>query len=452
MEIKEDKRELSSEELTALREVVDDIYIEMNPQSQNVFSKEFVFGLFVALVKSVPIKNFVAFCQLHDKYDNTEWLESLYRNYSRLEQIGWNSKDLKKRVKTKYDYYKQAFKLRAKIQNVQWTYRDLDKKMKNFIEGKEIIYISYDKVQTMGKEKYISCGNCKTKWLLNDQDKCPRCEQMNDIAMFIKLTNYFCILGDMRTFYNSLDAKTSKILYDNWDYILKYFEKKRRQRYHNEWNKKKVEYGVEQYKKIIKFDQGDWGIAPELKEFNKKYNLALVSGSFEINFNDATNTRTEDFLSDIAKLRFPLCTTLVLPEVKFKSDLNTFVPIMPKLTKLVASGCFLKEINLKPEGFPSLIEINLDNNLIEKYDDIKNLVNIESLKLVSIFNNPIERCNEIYLAEEKFDRRLELRYSPTKKFNNPKYITYESDEDIKELEKKYIDFKDSECSESNNEK
>ena len=452
MEIKEEEKELSKKDLEALSSIIDEVYAEIDPQSPKVISKEFVAGIFIALVKSVPIKNFVSFCQLHDKYDNTEWLENLYWDYMNLKKEDWNSKDLKKRVKGKYNYYKKAFKIRVKIHNVQWEFRNLDKGLRNFIEGKEVIYISYDKIQTMNQKNYISCFNCKTKWLINDQDECPRCRKMNDIGMFIKLTNYFCILGDMKKFYAYLDPKTSTTLYDNWNYILSFFEKKRRQRYHYTWNQKKVEYGVEQYKKIIKFDQGDWGIGTELKEFNKKYNLALVSGSLEINFNDATNTRTEDFLADVAKLRFPLCTTLILPEVKFKSDLSTFVPIMPKLIKLVASGCFLKKINLKPKGFPSLIEINLDNNLIEKYDDIKNLINIESLRLVSIFNNPIEKSNEIYLAEEKFDRRLELRYSPTKKFNNPKYITYESDEEIKELEKKYIDFKDSECSESNNEK
>ena len=313
MELREEKKELSKKDLEALSPIIDEVYAEIDPQSPKVISKEFVAGIFIALIKSVPIKNFVSFCQLHDKYDNTEWLENLYWDYMSIKKEDWNSKDLKKRVRGKYNYYKKAFKIRVKIHNIQWEFRGLDKGLRNFIEGKEIIYISYDKIQTMGKEKYISCGNCKTKWLLNDQDKCPRCDQMNDIAMFIKLTNYFCILGDMRTFYNNLDAKTSKILYDNWDYILKYFEKKRRQRYHYTWNQKKVEYGIEQYKKIIKFDQGDWGIGTELKEFNKKYNLALVSGSLEINFNDATNTRTEDFLGDVAKLRFPLCTTLTLP-------------------------------------------------------------------------------------------------------------------------------------------
>ena len=125
----------------------------------------------------------------------------------------------------------------------------------------------------MKEKNYISCLNCKTKWLLNDKDDCPRCRKINDIGMFIKLTNYFCILGDMKKFYDNLDPKTSATLYDNWNYILNFFEKKRRQRYHYTWNQKKVEYGVEQYKKIIKFDQGDWGIGTELKEFNKKYNL-----------------------------------------------------------------------------------------------------------------------------------------------------------------------------------
>lgn len=451
MELKE-KVELSKKDLEILEPVIDQVYKELNPQSPNIISREFVAGIFIALVKSVPIKNFVSFCILHDEYDNSEWLEDLYTRYTRIEKADWNSKDFKKRVKGKYNYYKKAFKLRAQIHNVEWEYRGLDKGLRNFIEGKEIIYISYDKIQTMKGKDYISCYNCKTKWLLNDQDKCPRCDKMNDIGMFIKLTNQFCVLGDMRKFYDNLDPKTSTTLYDNWDYILKFFEKKRRQYYHKIWNQKRVEYGVEQYKKIIKYDGDDWGIGKELKEFNKKYNLALVSGSFEIDFNNATNMRTEDFLSDVAKLRFPLCSTLTLPEVKFKANLNAFEPQMPKLVKLVAKGCFLKEVDLKPDAFPSLKEINLDNNLIEKYENIKNLINIPSLRIVSVFSNPIETTNEVYLTEEKFGNNLELRYDIRKKYNNPKYFIYESDEEIRELKKKHIDFIDSECSESSDKK
>lgn len=451
MELKE-KVEFSKEEIRSIEEVVDLIYKEMNILSSNIFTKKFIFGIFSSLVKSVPIKNFIKFCQLHDKYDNSDYLENLYQDYNKLPKTNFYAKDLKKRVKTKYEYYKKAFLLRAKIQNIQWDYRGLDTTIRNFIEGKEIIYISYDKIQTMKQKEYISCINCKTKWLSDEQDICPRCEKMNDIGMFIKLTNYFCILGDMKIFYESLDTETSNTLYDNWKYILNFLEQKRRKRYHSIWNEKKVEYGIPQYNKIIKYDGGDWGISPELKAFNKKYNLALVSGSIEIDFNQATNTKNEDFLLDVSKLKFPLCFTLILPEVKFKSNLNLFEPKMPKLIKLIAKNCFLKEVDLKEDSFPSLKELNLDDNLIEKYENIKNLNKIESLRIVTIFNNPIEKTSEIYISEKEFFKRnIDLRYSPIKKYNNIERIDNESDSEVKRIAKKHIYFNESECSDSNEE-
>lgn len=439
----------SKKEKRELDRIIKQFYTEMEVLNQAIISYDFIYGIFIALIKSVPIKNFVKFCMVHEKYDNSEYLEILYRDYSEMEKRNWNSKDLKKRTEAKYKYYKRAFKLRCKIQNVQWDYRDLDKKIKNFIEGKEDVYIAYKKVQTMEKRDYQCCLTCNTKWLKDDKDICPRCEKVNDLAMFIKLTNYFCVLGDMEKFYNSLDDKTSKILYDNWDYILKYFEKKRRQIYHKNWTRKVVEYGIPQYNKIIKLDGGEWALDPEFKEFNKKYNMALVSGTFQIDFNKATSTTKEDFLSDISKLRFPFCKLLILPEVQFKSNLNLFEPNMPKLVHLVAKNCYLKEVDLKVDSFPYLKELNIDDNLIEKYDNIKNLINIESLKIVTIFGNPIEKTNEIYIAEKAFGMNIDLRYNYNRKYMTKINIDEESDSEIKEIEKKWIDFSDSEFSESN---
>lgn len=439
----------SKKEKRELDRIIKQFYTEMEVLNQAIISYDFIYGIFIALIKSVPIKNFVKFCMVHEKYDNSEYLEILYRDYSEMEKRNWNSKDLKKRTEAKYKYYKRAFQLRCKIQNIQWTYRNLDKKIRNFIEGKEDVYIAYKKVQTMEKGDYQCCLTCNTKWLKDDKDICPRCEKVNDLAMFIKLTNYFCILGDMQKFYDNLDDKTSKTLYDNWDYILKYFEKKRRQVYHNTWTKKVVEYGIPQYNKIIKLDGGEWALDPEFKEFNKKYNMALVSGTFQIDFNKATSAGKYDFLSDISKLRFPFCKLLILPEVQFKSNLNLFEPNMPKLVHLVAKNCYLKEVDLKVDSFPYLKELNIDDNLIEKYDNIKNLINIESLKIVTIFGNPIEKTDEIYKAEKAFGMNIDLRYNYNRKYMTKINIDEESDSEIKEIEKKWIDFSDSEFSESN---
>ena len=177
--------------------------------------------------------------------------------------------------------------------------------------------------------------------------------------------------------------------------------------------------------------------------------MALVSGTFQIDFNKATSTTKEDFLSDISKLRFPFCKLLILPEVQFKSNLNLFEPNMPKLVHLVAKNCYLKEVDLKVDSFPYLKELNIDDNLIEKYDNIKNLINIESLKIVTIFGNPIEKTNEIYIAEKAFGMNIDLRYNYNRKYMTKINIDEESDSEIKEIEKKWIDFSDSECSESN---
>ena len=376
-------------------------------------------------------------------------VENWYQDFSHVEQTGFKSNDLKKRVLAKYEYYKKAFKLRCKIHNVIWDYRDLHKSLRNFIEGREIILLSYDKVSKMNRKDYVPCISCGTKWLENDQDNCPRCDKMNDIGMFIKLSNYFCVLGDMNTFYDSLDEKTSQILYDNWDYILKFFEKKRRKNYHNTWNFKKREYGIEQYNKIIKVEGGEWGLDPVIKEINKKYNVALIEGTKTIDFSHATNCRTEDFLEDLCRIRFPFCETLIFPQVPIKSVLSLFKPDMRWLKVIIAKGCGIKEANLKAEFFPKLHELNLDDNLISKYDDVKELIKIDSLKIVYINNNPIELIDDIYKLEKLFDRRIDLRYSLLRKYNSKQRIDEESDPDVKRIAKEHIYFDESESEQSN---
>ena len=79
------------------------------------------------------------------------------------------------------------------------------------------------------------------------------------------------------------------------------------------------------------------------------------------------------------------------------------------LKVIIAKGCGIKEANLKAEFFPKLHELNLDDNLISKYDDVKELIKIDSLKIVYINNNPIELIDDIYKLEKLFDRRIDLR-------------------------------------------
>ena len=58
----------------------------------------------------------------------------------------------------------------------------------------------------------------------------------------------------------------------------------------------------------------------------------------------------------------------------------------------------------------------MNNKIKEKYENIKNLVNIPSLRIVSVFGNPIETTNEVYLTEEKFlDIVKGMNYDSTSK-------------------------------------
>ena len=71
----------SKKEKRELDHAIKRIYEEMEVLNQTIISYDFVYGIFIALVKSVPIKNFVKFCMIHNKYDNSEYLEILYRDY-----------------------------------------------------------------------------------------------------------------------------------------------------------------------------------------------------------------------------------------------------------------------------------------------------------------------------------------------------------------------------------
>ena len=95
---------------------------------------------------------------------------------------------------------------------------------------------------------------------------------------------------------------------------------------------------------------------------------------------------------------------------------------MTCLHTLIAAGCEIKELELDKNYFPNLHTIDLSDNNIETYYDIKSLENIESLRVIKIYNNPILKTGEIFIAEKFLKKafgtlsggiyKLEVKYNP----------------------------------------
>lgn len=445
MEVKNEKK-FNDEQMGMIHEISDQIYDELGIIESKIITKTFIFGIFLALLKSVPIPHFLTYVDNYDDENDKEYLINLYDDYQNIKKVNFFTKDIRKRIKYKYDYYKATFKIRIRIQNIDWYFHGFDKDVTKFIYAKELAYIANNHLPKMKNKELVCCSVCSTKWLNSSNDVCPRCSKDNDLSMFIKLSNFFMTLGDMTKFYKYLDEATSTVLYDNWNYVLSFFETQRKKRYHKKWAEMKKEYGIPQYNKIIKLEGGDHGMNPELTEFNRKYKVALVSGTQLIDLTDAKNIRNKEFFEDFNKLKFPFCAKVIFPAVKI--DINEFKPNMERLKYIDAEGCEIKNINLDPVYFQSLHEINLNNNKIESYNDIINIKNIKSLKILNIAKNPIERKNDIYKLDRELEGIMDVRYCYIRKYPNKAKIEEESDEEVKELKKKWLDFDESESEKS----
>ena len=448
MELIEENSKFSKEEIDEIKRVSDIIYDDLNVLDNRIITKNFIFYLVLALISSIPIPSIISYLNKHDNENNEKYILNLYNEYKFLKKENFNSKNIQIKTKAKYEYYEKAFQKRIRIQNINWDYAFLDRDVSSFIQAREIIKITYFNIKNLTKKDYLPCPICSTKWLKNLQEDCPRCSKQDELTMFIKISNILCILGDMDLFYKNLEKKTKAILYDNWKHVLSFFENKRNKRKHTLWSYYRSEYGINQYNKIIKIEGGEWGHDKNLIEFNKKHNLALVEGTIKIDLSEGTGFKNDNFLDNLEKIRFPFCDTLTLPAVPLDSKLNNFKPNIPKLINLDASNCLIKEINLKKDFFPLLRKINLDNNLIEKYENIKDLKNIETLRLIDLNNNPIEKTNEIFRTEKLFGRSIEIRYNTLRKYNNTKWIDEETDEDLKRIAKENIYFNESESEKS----
>jgi Leucine-rich repeat (LRR) protein len=173
--------------------------------------------------------------------------------------------------------------------------------------------------------------------------------------------------------------------------------------------------------------------------------LALESNQTELDLRDAKLQHKEDkdfFLSNLSEIHFPFVQTIILPERKI--DFNSFKPDMPFLTKIIARDCQIKNIDLDETKFLKLKYLELQRNKIETIGDIEKLLKIKTLKVIDVHNNPIEEKNEIFRAEELFENfKKEIRYNMNVKLFKRRDIEEESDSELREIQKKYIDYDES---------
>ena len=223
MDIKEVKHSFSNEELQQIKEVSDDIFEKLESPNNKIITKNFVFEIFLALIISIPLPNIFDFFLEHIDNNEEKWLLNLYNDLLNLQKINFFSKDLKKRIFSKHEYYEKVFKIRVKIQNFEFNYHNLGGSTANFLRAREILNIEFNHINK-NKLGNIKCLNCNTKWLFSETDKCPTCEKENDLEMYIIISNFFKVVGDMTKFYEVLDPKTMDTLCDNWIYIQNYFK------------------------------------------------------------------------------------------------------------------------------------------------------------------------------------------------------------------------------------
>ena len=441
MEVKEVKISFSDEEMESIKDIAEVIHKKLGSPDNQILNKNFIFNIFFALLSASAIGSIFEFYYEFEDEEKDKILMNLYDDLINLKKDGFASKDLIKRTETRYNYYEKAIKLRSKIQATEWKYHNLHKDTAQFIQGRELAKLLYSKTSLMNKkEKYIPCPVCNTKWLKSETENCLRCDKENDISMFIKLCTTFEIIADMDTFYECLEKNTSETLYNNWNYILSYLEKYRIDRKGSLLAYRREKYGREQFSKIVKYDRGSWRIDEDFFNFNKKYNTAFLQGTLELKFENAHNMNTEEFMKDLNKLHFTLCTKIIFSNKKI--ILNLFKPNMLLLKTIKADNCGLHNLDLDPQYFPELNELVIDNNEIQSYEDIKNLNKLSKLGIISIYGNPIENTLDIYRLEKEFFK-INIRYSYRRKFISKDRIKFEEDPDVKEIMEKNIDFNES---------
>lgn len=430
--------------------------MEIRPNYKKYFTEDLIYNINKCLMFSIQYNNIFEYMIFFDEKTKEDTLENLFQNMINIKKEGFFSKNLFVRTKNKYEYYERVLNFRIKIQTIDWNYRHLAGDVNVFLQTREIIKLMYNKMKTMDhyKKDYLSCPVCSTKWLTSEKEDCIRCKEDERRTMFLRLCNVFKVLGDMEKFYNNLDKKTLAVLEDNWEEIKQYFKDIEIKRNNNIILRMKKTYGLPQYNEIIKKDGGDWRIEDDIKIFNKKYNLAVVTGTLKIDLKNATNATTQNFINDLNSIKFNFCEEFLLARKKIK--LNDFKPQMRCLKYIDATGCNIKTIKLDNKYFPSLEVIILDENPIENYEDIISLTLIQSLKEISVERTIMEGNRNVYEIEKELKIfKIKLTYSSYMIGRVPKsYIKEAEGEEDKQLQllmRKRLAFDDSPIPKSDSE-
>lgn len=437
----EDKLEIrySNERKEVLKEIAMDFMSQTGLKTSKILSEKVVSDIYIALVNSIQINDIFSFFEENEK--NIEnILKNLYDDLLNLKKINFFSKNLNLRIKSKYEYYEKAFKLRTKIQNLKFDYHKLKSSTINFLKAREITKIEYEYIKNheIGD---IHCIGCGTKWLKSELDHCPICDKDNDLNMFLILCNFFHIIGDMNSFYKSIPEDTEKIILDNWSEIHDYFKKSTHTINDLLWQKSIKKQGYEQYMKLIKHDKG-YAISEKLFDFNAKYNTSLLDNNEILDLREAKWSNTEEFFKDLNKINFEFCKTIKFGK---RVTLSEFKPDMPNLEVIEAKECHLKEIDLDPKYFQKLRRIHIDNNEIATYESIKNLKNLPNLKVIDVHGNPIERCGELWKLDKNMEN-VEIRYDYRLRALDNRRVDEESDPELRSILAKITPDSESEIS------
>lgn len=428
MEVYENYNEFSNDEIEMIKEQADLFFDKFSNKTNKIMTRDLVFEIYLTLFISIQINNKFEFYEksltnFEDKAKN------LYDDLLNLKKENFTSTNLKKKIFSKYDYYEKAFKIRTKLQNCYFDYHKLKKSTSSFIQAREITKIQYEYINKNGIGN-IKCDICGMKWLHDPKEECPVCHQDNDLSMFISLSMYFHILGDMQTFYKRIPKETLNILLDNWDFIKKFIQRETHLIDCTLFNRDIQRWGKEQYKKIVKPHLVD-DMEESIFKLNRDHNLAVLSNAIELDLSKATNTNTDYFFNNLNRCEFLLCE-----KIKFNTriDISKFKPNMPELIEIKAENCYIKKINLDPNYFPKLRRLYIRDNEIKDLDDIQNILKIKSLKLIDITHNSFEISKDFWkFVDQANDQGIEIRYDYRLRAVNRNKIDEESDPSIQKI-------------------
>lgn len=431
MELNELRNKYQGEDMAEIKDIAGQIWMEAGSPNGKIINKNLFTQVLLALFISLPYENiFEKKSEMTDENGEAEaeimdqHLENQYQDLINLKKKNFFAKKLKTKVLGKYEYYEAAIKKRLEIQIYEPNYRNLWASTATFIQAREKIKIEKEYLDEIKEPGQIQCPTCQTKWLKDEKTKCPTCDKEEDLSMYIAFAIYFETYGDMKTFYEALDPQIYNQISESaetWQEVKAYFRKKNQAKRVGENNERIRKYGYKQYHKLVKKEAEVLDMEKdEMAIFNKNYDLALIKTAQKIDLSEAKNVKNKDFLVDLCKIKFRYCEELIFPTKRI--DINDFKPQMPCLHTLIAAGCEIKEIELDKDFFPNLHTIDLSDNNIETYYDIKSLENIESLRVIKIYNNPILKTGEIFTAEKCLKKafgtlsggiyKLEVKYNP----------------------------------------